>query len=90
MEGDIIYVNKVMFWFTMTRKLQFLTIERVKNRKKNTILQAMRNVLVFYKSKRMRVKTLYVDPELAPMRSELMDIGTSLNVASANEHVAGV
>ena len=31
MEGGIIYVNKIMFWFTLTRKLQFITIERVKD-----------------------------------------------------------
>jgi len=33
---------------------------------------------------------MYVDPEFAPMRNELLDVGTTLNVASANEHDVAV
>lgn len=83
-------MNKVIFWFTLTRKLQFLTIERIKKSKKDTALWTTRNVLVCYKSKEMRVKDIYVDPEFAPMRNKLLGLGATIYVVSAYEHVVGV
>ena len=39
-EADVIYVSTLTFWFTLSRKLDFLTIERVKDRKTGTIVKA--------------------------------------------------
>ena len=44
-EANVIYVSTLTFWFTLSRKLDFLTIERVRDRKTGTILKAMTNVL---------------------------------------------
>lgn len=89
-KADIIYVNKCMFWFTMSRRINFLTIERVLNREHLTILKAMDNVISLYHNRGMRIKDLFVDPEFAPTSDEVARRGIWLNIASQSEHVAGI
>ena len=62
-EPDVIYVSGITFWFTMSRKLDFLTIERIADRKTETIVKATTNVLVLYISKGLTVRSLCVDSE---------------------------
>ena len=61
-----------------------------KGQEEGPVLRAMGGVLVSYELGGMRVSNMYVDPEFAPMRNELLGVGTTLNVASANGHVAVV
>ena len=48
LEADVIYVSQLTFWFTMSRKLDFLTIERITDRSTETVLKTMSNVLGLY------------------------------------------
>ena len=91
-EADVIYINGVMFWFTMSRKLDLLTIERVKSRDTQVVLKAMASVVSLYSSKGMRIQSLYVDPEFGTQAftEPLLKEGIKVNVASAKEHVAGI
>ena len=92
LEADIIYVSGITFWFTMSRDLGFMTIERVKNRENTTVIKAMANVVALYSSRGMRISDLYVDPEFGTekIHCAMMNAGIRINVASAKEHVAGI
>ena len=52
----------------------------------------MGSVLALYSSKDFRVNSLYVDPEFGTkaFSEPLMELGITVNAASANEHVAGI
>ena len=89
-EANIIYINKVLFLFTMSRKLEFLTIQHIKNQSQDVYVQAMDNVLGLYNTRGMRVTDLFVDPEFESAKSKFEQHGIRMNVASASEHVAGI
>ena len=92
LEADVIYVSGITFWFTMSRKLDFLTIEKVNDRKTETIAKATTNVLALYNSKGLTVRTLCVDAEFGTPAfvSILIRYSVSVNAASAREHVGGI
>jgi hypothetical protein len=45
---DIMFVNQIPFFITISRNIKFGTIEVLKNRKNPTILQAFKNVNAIY------------------------------------------
>ena len=92
LEADVIYVSGIMFWFTMSRKLDFLTIERIADRRTETIAKATTNVLALYKSKALTVRTLCVDAEFGTPAfiTSMLRYSVSMNEASAREHAGGI
>ena len=92
LEADVIYVSQLTFWFTLSRKLEFLTVERITNRSTETVLKAMFNVLGLYQTRGLVVRQLCVDAEFGskPFVSALLRRSITVNSASAREHVSGI
>jgi hypothetical protein len=84
---DIMFVNQIPFFITISRNIKFRTIEVPKNRKNPTILQAFKNVNAIYNNRGFRITMGYTDNEFEPMRGDFLDLGVELNVASNDEHV---
>ena len=76
----------------MSRKLDFLTIKRIADRKTETIVKATTNVLALYNERGFKVTRLCVDSEFASPAfiSALLRQAITVNAASAREHVAVV
>jgi hypothetical protein len=75
---------------TISRSLKFGTVEPIPNRKANTLLQAIRDVIRLYSSRGFRVCIGMMDGEFEPLRADLLGLGISLNIASHGEHVPDI
>ena len=86
LDVDIFYVNKIPFFTSLSRNMQFNTIQHVLNRKKITIYGAILLVCKIYGNRGFTVKVVNGDNEFACLKEDLLAIGITLNIATANEH----
>jgi hypothetical protein len=84
---DIMFVNQIPFFITISRNIKFGTMEVLKNRKNPTILQPFKNANAIYNNRGFRITMGHTDNEFEPMRGDFLDLGVELNVASNGEHV---
>jgi hypothetical protein len=88
--GDIFFVNKIMFFITRSRHIQFATVETIVNREPDTILKAFTNVRQIYMQRGFNVSHLLVDGEFECLRGAMAGLGVTLNTASHDEHVPDI
>jgi hypothetical protein len=88
--ADIMFINKIPFLVTCSRKLKFGTTELLKNREKKTILAAIQKTIKIYKRRSLQVEFMLMDGEFEPIRDDLMAMGISLNMTTNNEHVSDI
>jgi hypothetical protein len=87
---DIMFINQIIFLITLSRKLNFGTVEVLQNRKATTILSAIKSVRYMYNKRGLTIELGLMDNEFEPLRVELMRIGIQLNVTANDEHVPEV
>ena len=80
---DIMFVNRVPFFITISRNLKFGTVEALSNRKAVTITEKLKSVVKLYQHRGFQVTTILADPEFEPIRASF----PSLNCCGADEHV---
>jgi hypothetical protein len=85
--GDVMFVNKIPFFVTISRGIKFGTCEMIKNRKASTLMTAIKQVLMIYKKRGFTVKMIAMDMEFKPLRGQLSEAGVELNTSSNDEHV---
>ena len=86
---DVLFVNKIPFFVTLSRKIYFTATAHLKDRKIKTIFLEFLAVYKFYLRQGFRIKMVHADNEFRPMKP-LIDIlkkGPTINLAAANEHV---
>jgi hypothetical protein len=71
MTCDIFFVNKIMFFVTRSRHIQFSTVETISNRKPETVLKAFTNVHNIYKRRGFNITHLLVDGEYECLRGHV-------------------
>jgi hypothetical protein len=84
---DIMYVNKLPFLVTISRKIKFATIELLTNRQAETIGKSVTDVMRLYGSRGFLVNMTHADGEFEVLRGKLALSGSGLNVCSNDEHV---
>jgi hypothetical protein len=84
---DIMFVNKILFLITVSRNIRFGTTKRLLSRKADVAGKALLRVIRFYRQRGFRVKEGHGDGEFEPLRSDLADAHTQLNVTAEDEHV---
>jgi hypothetical protein len=89
MTADILFVNKIPFFLTLSRQICFTTVNHLADRKIATIFKAFKEIYQLYYSRGFRVTLLHVDNEFAPLKALIqeMPVGPRVNLTSANEHV---
>jgi hypothetical protein len=85
--GDIMYVNKLMFFVTISRDIKFSTAELIKDNKSNTLLNAMKQVINIYKMRGFKVTDCLLDGQFECLSNQLAGLGVRVNITSRNEHV---
>jgi hypothetical protein len=83
---DIMFINKVPFFITTSRGIQFGTVEALPNRQVPTVKDALRKVVELYRSRGLIVEVILADNEFEPLRPWF----PMLNTCAANEHVPDV
>jgi hypothetical protein len=85
---DIMFVNKIAFLTTVSRKLRFGTTERLPSRHANVVGKALVNVLTsLYRKQGFRIRECHGDGEFESLHATLADAQSSLNVTAEDEHV---
>jgi hypothetical protein len=84
--GDIMFVNKIPFFVSISRNLKFGTAEMIANRQQKTVFNAIEHVCKLYRSRGFKVEYLLMDNEFECMRGDLANLGVGLNTTAQDEH----
>jgi hypothetical protein len=84
---DIMFVNQIPFFITISRHIKFGTVEMIKSRSAATLIAAVKQVRSAYVKRGFKVTHMLVDGEFETLRGDAAALGISLNVASRDEHV---
>jgi hypothetical protein len=87
---DVMFVNRIAFVVTISRNLQFGTVEAVPNQQVATLVKAIEAVSQIYRRGGFLVEHALMDHQFVPLRGDLADIGVTLNETGRDEHVGEV
>jgi len=99
---DLMSFTGITFLVTVARDVRFITTSFLQDRRKATILKAIRTVVNLYKGKGHTVEeveyneynnpvhTILADNEFETLRQDVESSGTKMNVTAKNEHVPEV
>ena len=88
--ADIMFVNKIAFFVTISRNIKFGTVEMLLNQQNKMILAAIKQVIKIYKKRGFVVSTLLMDGQFDSLRGDLAEMQITLNTVSNDEHVPEV
>ena len=84
---DVMYVNSIPFLVTVSRNIQFGTVEALKSTKMETILECLKKVVKVYMQRGFRVIETHMDGEFESLRGDLAELKINLNTTARDEHV---
>jgi hypothetical protein len=99
---DLLYFTGLTFLITVCRDIRFVTATLIADRKKNTILGALKQTINLYKgqghtinkmefnAEDEEIHTILADNEFQVLRDDIEELGIQMNVVSKNEHVPEV
>ena len=90
LSGDIMFVNKIPFFVTVSRNIKFGTVEMIENKRNKTLLLAVQQVKSIYMRRGFILSTLLMDGEFESLRGDLAELQITLNTVSNDEHVPDV
>eukprot|EP00957_Ditylum_brightwellii_P165101 12569942-Ditylum_brightwellii.AAC.1 len=70
MAADILYINKIPFLTSVSRNIKFTMTQKVNNRKKSTLLTAIKKIFKLYMSQCFVVTNTFMDREFEPLAKE--------------------
>jgi hypothetical protein len=85
--GDIMFVNKIPFFMSISRHICFGTGEMLQNQKSATILADIKQIKSIYMKRGFKLDHMLMDGQFEPLRAELADLSITLNTISNDEHV---
>ena len=88
LEVDIMFVNKMPFLITTSRKLRFGTAEHLPNRQHTTVVKAIQRVVSIYHRRGFNIRRILADPEFEAVETAMP--GISFNLCAQDEHIPGV
>ena len=80
---DIMFINAIPFFMTISQNLHFGTVEVLPNRQEATIKNKLWGVIQLYEQCGFRLTSIMADPEFEPLRVA----SPQLNTCGADEHV---
>jgi hypothetical protein len=87
---DIMFVNKLAFFVTISHKLKLGSAEYITDRKEDTIMQCVKRVRSMYKLGGFTLAMVHADKEFEVLRTGLAEESIGLNTASEDEHVGEI
>ena len=82
--SDIMFVNKIRHFITISRHIQFGTAEVITDAKTSTLIQSVVNVNIFYNKRGFHISLLHVDGQFDTSRiiGVLSELNVTLNPVS--------
>jgi hypothetical protein len=85
---DIMYINKIPFLLSVSRNMQFTTIERLGNQKEGaTLTFSIRKVCKLYQRRGFVTDMCFMDNEFNGLRGGMLLHEIALNTCAPGEHV---
>jgi hypothetical protein len=86
---DILFVNKIPFFLTLSRKICFTAVNNLADGTVPQIFKDFKEMYQYYLQCGFHITKVYADGEFAPLKTliEAMPGGPMVNLAIANEHV---
>jgi hypothetical protein len=88
--GNIMFVNRIPFFITISRNIKFGTVEMIMNRQQRTILGAVTQVCQLYRTRGFQVENILMDGEFECLCGDLAAIGVGVNTTANDEHVRDI
>ena len=87
LSADIMYVNGIRFFVTISRHIQFATAEAIGDADTNTLLASIKKVVKTYRKREFTIETISMDNQFNPLRGSIEGWGITVNFVSRDEHV---
>lgn len=87
--GDVMFVSGIPFLVTMSRRIRFVTVQHVPDRKANALANVMKQVICLYTRAGFNVQTALMDGEFEKLKEKLLD-QIVVNTTAKNEHVGEI
>ena len=86
---DILFVNKIIFLITLSRKIGFTATSHLPTQTVRDIFKYFWRIYVFYLKHGFKITTVQADGEFSPLRELIaeMSSGPMVNLTSSNEHI---
>ena len=84
---DIFYINGNAFIHTKSKTLNYITINKIKNRRKETILRRLRPIITLYLTKVFLITDIYADNEFDSEEYRELFLPTRMHRCAKGEHV---
>lgn len=85
--GDIMFVNGLPFFVTISRNIKFCTAQLLPDQKEKTLVGAVRGVRATYMKRGFHVEAMFMDGQFEPIRGALSEMQITLNTVARGEHV---
>ena len=87
--ADVMFVNGLPFFITLSRKIQFVTIQYVPRRTAGELANALKSTIKLYLRSGFRPSTAIMDGEFDKVKEKLLD-WIVINTTAKNEHVGEI
>ena len=87
--ADVMFVNGLPFFITLSRKIRFMTIQYVPRRTAGELANALKTVIKLYRRAGFRPSTALMDGEFEKIRERVIDY-VLVNTTAKNEHVGEI
>ena len=84
----IMFINKITFLVSISRRLKFTTIEYLSSKNKTALITTINKIVRYYRSHGLHVVTMFVDPEFKSLEEKV--VNTILNTTGARDHAPEV
>ena len=92
LHNEIIFVNKIPFFLTPSRKICFTAVNHLANRTVPQIFAAFKEIYQYYLHRGFCITTVHSDGKFTPLQALIASLpgGFMINLASANKHVPDI
>jgi hypothetical protein len=88
---DIMFVNRIPFFMSMSRNLRFITCEVLDNREQASLIKALQRINGIYRKRGFRITLVLGDSEFECTRGAIAtDLKSELNICGEDEHIPDI
>jgi len=84
--ADVMFINKVAIFVTISHVIWFGTAEMIQNRKTSTFVECMQHVQNIYTQRGFKLHMAVLDGEFETIHGPLATMGVGLNCTAEDEH----
>ena len=88
MSTDVMFLNKLPFLVSISRRLKFTTIDYLSSKNEIALVTSINKIVIYYRSHGLHIVTMFVDQEFKSLEEKVFS--TTLNTTGARDNVPEV